>query len=180
MVAQRPRIGLLVAAMGVVIVVGILGSGTLESAVRPPKLPYQIATLDNGLTVVLSEDHSTPIVHVELWYRVGSKNEPTGRTGFAHLFEHLMFKGSTNVQSEQHLTFISRVGGDGNAYTTEDATVFHQTVPAHYLPLVLWLEAVLTDQGKILERNLFVDLGHLPFHIIDRARHDQAGFQYAL
>ena len=141
MVAQRPRIGLLVAAMGVVIVVGILGSGTLESAVRPPKLPYQIATLDNGLTVVLSEDHSTPIVHVELWYRVGSKNEPTGRTGFAHLFEHLMFKGSTNVQSEQHLTFISRVGGDGNAYTTEDATVFHQTVPAHYLPLVLWLEA---------------------------------------
>ena len=118
-----------------------LGSATLESAVRPPKLDYQISTLDNGLTVVLSEDHSTPIVHVEVWYRVGSKNEPPGRTGFAHLFEHLMFKGSQNVRSDQHLTFISRVGGDGNAYTTEDATVFLQTVPAHYLPLVLWLEA---------------------------------------
>ena len=88
-----------------------LGSVTIESAIRPPKLNYQISTLDNGLTVVLSEDHSTPIVHVEVWYRVGSKNEPPGRTGFAHLFEHLMFKGSHNILSDQHLTFISRVGG---------------------------------------------------------------------
>ena len=131
-----------------------LGSVTIESAIRPPKLNYQISTLDNGLTVVLSEDHSTPIVHVEVWYRVGSKNEPPGRTGFAHLFEHLMFKGSHNILSDQHLTFISRVGGDGNAYTTEDATVFLQTVPAHYLPLVLWLEAdrmatLRIDQGTL-------------------------------
>ena len=114
---------------------------TLESAVRPAKFDYHFATLDNGMTVVLSEDHSMPIAHVEMWYRVGSKDEPLGRTGFAHLFEHLMFKGSQNVRSDQHLSFISRVGGDGNAYTTEDATVFLQTVPSQYLPLVFWLEA---------------------------------------
>src|SRR5215510_8590536 len=72
------------------------------AAVRPPKLQYRITTLPNGLTVVLSEDHSTPIVHVQLWYHVGSKNERPGRTGFAHLFEHLMFKGSQNVQPEAH------------------------------------------------------------------------------
>ena len=112
------------------LLVCLLVSVTVYSAVRPAKLNYQITTLDNGLTVVMSEDHSTPIVHVEMWYRVGSKNEPTGRTGFAHLFEHLMFKGSKNVRSDEHLTMISRVGGDGNAYTTEDATVFLQTVPS--------------------------------------------------
>ena len=66
----------------------------LQAAVRPPKLQYTISTLPNGLRVVLSEDHSTPIVHVSVWYHVGSKNERPGRTGFAHFFEHMMFKGS--------------------------------------------------------------------------------------
>jgi zinc protease len=112
-----------------------------SAAIRPPKLEYQIATLPNGLTVVLSEDHSTPIVHVQLWYHVGSKNEKPGRTGFAHLFEHLMFKGSKNVQPEGHTSMISARGGQTNAYTTEDETVFWQTMPAHDLPLALWLEA---------------------------------------
>src|SRR6476469_4711644 len=111
------------------------------AAVRPPKLQYRIATLSNGLTVVLSEDHSTPIVHVQLWYHVGSKNERPGRTGFAHLFEHMMFKGSKNVEPEAHTSFISSVGGQSNAYTTEDATVFWETAPQQYLPLMLWLEA---------------------------------------
>ena len=123
------------------LVAAALGAPAVQGAVRPPKLVYQITTLDNGLTVVLSEDHSTPIVHLQLWYHVGSKNERPGRTGFAHLFEHMMFKGSKNVQPEQHLSLLSRVGGQGNARTTEDATWFWETVPAHYLPLVLWLEA---------------------------------------
>lgn len=135
-------------------VVCFLVSVTVYSAVRPAKLNYQIATLDNGLKVVVSEDRSTPIVHVEMWYRVGSKNEPAGRTGFAHLFEHLMFKGSKNVRSDEHLTMISRVGGDGNAYTTEDATVFLQTVPSQYLPLVLWLEADRMATLRIDQRTL--------------------------
>src|SRR5438876_9885918 len=83
----------------------------IAAAVRPPKLQYEITTLPNGLTVVLEEDHSTPIVHVQLWYHVGSKNEKAGRTGFAHLFEHMMFKGSKNVESEAHTSLISSIGG---------------------------------------------------------------------
>jgi zinc protease len=113
----------------------------LQAAVRPPKLQYQITTLANGLRVIMSEDHSTPIVHVSVTYHVGSKNERTGRTGFAHLFEHMMFKGSKNVEPESHTSIIASVGGRSNAFTTEDETVFWQTVPAQYLPLALWLEA---------------------------------------
>src|SRR6478672_7892633 len=111
------------------------------AAVPPPKLQYDISTLPNGLTVVLSEDHSTPIVHLGVWYHVGSKNEKKGRTGFAHLFEHMMFKGSKNVGPEEHTSVIASVGGQSNAYTTDDETVFWQTLPAQYLPLAAWLEA---------------------------------------
>src|SRR3954454_9205269 len=120
----------------------IVASGPGSSAaVRPPKLDYTMTTLANGLQVVLLEDHSTPIVHTELWYHVGSKNEKPGRTGFAHLFEHMMFKGSKNVEPEGHPSQIVSVGGQSNAYTNEDSTVFWETTPAQYLPLVLWLEA---------------------------------------
>ncbi len=111
------------------------------AATRPPKFNYTMTTLPNGLKVVFLEDHSTPIVHAEIWYHVGSKNEKAGRTGFAHLFEHMMFKGSKNVEPEGHPSWISSIGGQSNAFTTEDATVFWQTTPAQYLPLVLWLEA---------------------------------------
>jgi predicted Zn-dependent peptidase len=113
----------------------------IDAAVRPPKLEYQRLKLPNGLTVLLHQDKSTPIVHVQLWYHVGSKDERPGRTGFAHLFEHMMFKGSKNVEPEQHTSIVSSVGGQANAYTTEDATVYWQTVPSQYLPLVLWMEA---------------------------------------
>src|SRR3954464_7271050 len=111
-----------------------------DAAVRPPKLDYTMTTLPNGMNVVLLEDHSTPIVHLQMWYHVGSKNERPGHTGFAHFFEHMMFKGSKNVEPEGHPSYISSVGGQSNAYTNEDATVFWETVPARYLPLVLWLE----------------------------------------
>ena len=113
----------------------------LEARVRPPKLEYRYLTLPNGLQVVLHEDHSTPIVHLAMWYHVDSKDEKADRTNFAHLFEHMMFQGSKNVTREQHNSMIASVGGDSNAYTTEDATVFWETVPAQYLPLILWLEA---------------------------------------
>ena len=123
-----------------------------RAAVRPPKLNYTMTTLPNGLQVVFLEDHSTPIVHAEMWYHVGSKNERTGRTGFAHLFEHMMFKGSKNVEPEGHPSWISSVGGQSNAYTNEDATVFWQTFPAQYLPLVLWLEADRMASLRIEEK----------------------------
>jgi len=118
-----------------------IAASTTHAAVRPPKLEYTMTTLPNGMNVVFLEDHSTPIVHLQIWYHVGSKNERPGRTGFAHLFEHMMFKGSRNVEPEGHPSYISSVGGQSNAYTTEDATVFWETVPSQYLPLVLWLEA---------------------------------------
>ena len=127
--------GLLTAVVAVVTLVPV------QAAVPPPKLQYEITTLPNGLRVILSEDHSTPIVHVAVWYHVGSKNERAGRTGFAHLFEHMMFKGSRNVEPEGHISLVSGVGGRSNAYTTEDVTVFWQTLPSQHLPLVLWLEA---------------------------------------
>src|SRR5437016_4448607 len=94
----------------------LLSGFSSSAAVRPPKLQYELSTFPNGLTLVLSEDHSTPIVHLQLWYHVGSKNESPGRTGFAHLFEHLMFKGSRNVQPEAHTSMISSIGGQSNAY----------------------------------------------------------------
>ena len=123
-----------------------------QAAVRPPKLDYTMTTLANGMNVVFLEDHSTPIVHLQMWYHVGSKNERPGRTGFAHLFEHMMFKGSKNVEPEGHPSYISSVGGQSNAYTNEDATVFWETVPAQYLPLVLWLEADRLASLRIEER----------------------------
>ena len=118
-----------------------IGTVAVSAAIRPPRLAYEIATLPNGLTVVLEEDHSAPIVHLQLTLHVGSKNEKPGRTGFAHLFEHLMFKGSKNVESEGHTSMIASVGGQSNAYTTDDETVFWETAPSQYLPLMLWLEA---------------------------------------
>ena len=103
-------------------------------------------TLDNGLSIILNADHSTPIVHVSLWYHVGSKDEPRGRTGFAHLFEHMMFKGSKNVGPEQHTSLVASIGGQSNATTNEDTTIFWNTVPSQYLPMVLWMEAAIRLQ----------------------------------
>src|SRR3954464_7479732 len=123
-----------------------------RAATRPTRLDYTMTTLGNGMQVVFLEDHSTPIVHAEIWYHVGSKNEKAGRTGFAHLFEHMMFKGSKNVEPEGHPSYISSVGGQSNAYTTEDATVFWETVPSQYLPLALWLEADRTASLPIEEK----------------------------
>jgi zinc protease len=129
----------------------------LQAAVRPPKLTYQRLVLPNGMVVILHQDKSTPIVHAELWYHVGSKNEKPGRTGFAHFFEHMMFKGSRNVDPEQHTSIIASVGGQANAYTNEDTTVFWQTIPAQYLPLVLWMEADRMASLRIDERTFVAE-----------------------
>src|SRR6476646_7566298 len=123
------------------IVALLLFHAPTRAATRPARLDYTMTTLSNGMQVVFLEDHSTPIVHAEIWYHVGSKNERPGRTGFAHLFEHMMFKGSKNVEPEGHPSYIVSIGGQSNATTNEDATIFWETTPAHYLPLALWLEA---------------------------------------
>lgn len=119
----------------------LTGATAPDTIVRPPKFDYTMKTLPNGLQVVFLEDHSTPIVHLAIWYHVGSKDERPGRTGFAHLFEHLMFKGSKNVRPDQHPSWITSIGGEANAETDEDSTIYWETVPAQHLPLALWLEA---------------------------------------
>jgi zinc protease len=98
-------------------------------------------TLENGLRVILHEDHSTPIVAVDVAYRVGSKNEDSSKTGFAHLFEHLMFDGSPNVNRGDFDRYITKAGGWDNAYTTWDITNYYEVLPSNQLELALWLEA---------------------------------------
>lgn len=110
-------------------------------ASRPKPLEYKETRLNNGLTVITHEDHSTPVTNLQLWYHVGSKDEKPGRTGFAHLFEHLMFKGSAHVKPEEHDKIITNTGGVSNAYTQDDVTVYWETFPANYLEKVLWMEA---------------------------------------
>ena len=103
-------------------------------------IPHERYTLDNGLTVILAEDHDVPVVQVNVWYHVGSKDEVAGRTGFAHLFEHLMFQGSEN-NPEDYFTRLQEVGGRVNGTTNLDRTNYFEGVPAEYLPLALWSEA---------------------------------------
>ena len=97
--------------------------------------------MDNGLRVVVSEDRTAPAVAVNLWYDVGSRHEPEGQTGFAHLFEHLMFEGSVHVAKTEHMQLIQGAGGSLNATTNPDRTNYFETVPAEHLELALWLEA---------------------------------------
>ena len=163
----------------------LAGAAGRDTVVRPAKFNYTMTTLANGLQVVYLEDHSTPIVHLALWYHVGSKDEKPGRTGFAHLFEHMMFKGSRNVRPDQHPSWITSVGGQANAFTDEDSTVYWETVPAQYLPLILWLEAdrmaslEVTEEKFTTEREVVQEerrmrfenqpFGRLPEIIFDKA-----------
>jgi zinc protease len=105
------------------------------------RIPVETFHLDNGLFVALSEDHTAPIVAVNLWYHVGSANEKAGRTGFAHLFEHMLFQGSAHVGSNEHFELIQRAGGTLNGSTWLERTNYFETVPSNELALVLWLEA---------------------------------------
>src|SRR4029453_7594244 len=105
------------------------------------RLPIDTFRLPNGLFVSLSEDHTAPLVAVNLWYHVGSANERAGRTGFAHLFEHMLFQGSANVAANEHFELVQRAGGTLNGSTWLDRTNYFETVPSNQLALALWLEA---------------------------------------
>lgn len=127
-------------ALGCLCLLG-LGAGRAALAEGPPRLNYQEITLENGLRVLTLEDHSTPIVAVHLWYHVGSKDEDPTRQGFAHMFEHMMFRGTDRLGPTDHFDLIRRVGGECNASTSFDETVYVQTLPSNQLELALWLEA---------------------------------------
>ena len=117
------------------------------------RIPYEAFSLPNGLRVLYSEDHSTPIVSVDVWYNAGSRNERPGRSGFAHLFEHMMFEGSAHVKKGEHFQLISRAGGSENGSTAEDRTNYFETIPSNRLNLALWLEADRMRALSITEEN---------------------------
>lgn len=117
-------------------------------------LDYEAFTLDNGLKVILVEDHSAPVVAIDIWYHVGGANDPAGRSGFAHLFEHMMFQGTANLTKDELQSLINDAGGEFNAYTTLDQTAYHQTLPSNQLPLGLWIEADRMASLAVTQTNL--------------------------
>jgi len=122
----------------------LIGSGSLATSLRAqvtPKIQFEKYKLPNGLEVILHEDHSTPIVAVDTWYHVGSGDEQVGRTGFAHLFEHIMFMGSQNVPVGAFDQMLEAAGANNNGSTTEDRTNYYETLPSNALQLALWLDA---------------------------------------
>lgn len=137
--------------------------------------PLTTGKLKNGLTVILAEDDSLPVVTVAVAYRAGSIQDPPGKSGLAYLMENLMFRGSADVPSRQHFNFINRVGGRLNASTSEDMTIFYQTVPSNQLALVLWLES---------DRMRFLDLNEANFEqerkqLLDAVRQRRTAEPYA-
>lgn len=123
-------------------------------------MDFKHFTLPNGLAVYTVEDHAAPIVAVQVWYHVGSKDDPPGRSGFAHLFEHMMFKGNEHMSTDMFDNLTENIGGENNAYTADDVTVYHETVPSNYLNPILWAEAermsalALNDANFASERDV--------------------------
>ena len=122
--------------------------------IQPAKLDYKINMLPNGLKIVTLEDHRAPVVAIQVYYHVGSKDEAQGKAGFAHLFEHLMFKGSAHVGAEEHARIIERLGGYNNADTYFDRTRYVNTVASNALDRLLWLEADRMAALNVDEPNL--------------------------
>ncbi len=126
----------------------LMSGPMLADAQTPAPIAVEDYSLPNGLKVVLAEDHSAQVVTVNVWYNVGSRDERPGRTGFAHLFEHMMFQGSKNVKKGDHMALVQQAGGDMNGSTADDRTNYYQTLPSNRLNLGLWLEA---DRMRSLE-----------------------------
>ena len=128
-----------------IFIAGTLQGQKLDTVITPSEssidIGYEVWKLENGLTIIVHEDNSDPIVHVELTYHVGSNREQIGMTGFAHFFEHMMFQGSENVGEEEHFKIVSESGGRMNGSTSTDRTNYYQTLPSNQLETALWLES---------------------------------------
>ena len=123
-------------------------------AAQGGRISYESFALPNGLRVLYSEDHSTPVVTVDLWYYTGARNERPGRSGFAHLFEHMMFQGSAHVKKSEHFQLVQRAGGTLNGSTHDDYTNYYETIPSNRLNLALWLEADRMRSLAVTQENL--------------------------
>ena len=142
--------------ISVILSVFVLACVAFQTAFAQTKIaPLDIKqrTLKNGLKVVSVQDNSSPTVTVQVWFDVGSKNDPNGRNGFAHLFEHLMFKSTKNLKSEQFDRLTEDVGGNNNAFTSDDVTAYHEVVPSNYLETILWAEAERLSNLNVDEPN---------------------------
>src|SRR5918993_4389743 len=128
--------------------------GKSASATRSTRIPIREFKLKNGLRVIMSEDHSAPTYAIALTYNVGSRDERKGRTGFAHLFEHMMFQGSENVGKGEHFILVDMNGGSMNGTTNQDRTNYFQALPANQLDLGLFLEADRMKSLAITKENL--------------------------
>src|SRR5687768_10577350 len=126
----------------------------MSDAFKLPPLEIEEYTLENGLRVVLNRDDAVPVVAVAVYYNVGSRNERDGRTGFAHLFEHMMFQGSENVKKAEHFQYIMKAGGTMNGTTSSERTNYYETLPADQLPLALWLESDRMLSLAVTQENL--------------------------
>ena len=128
---------------------------TLRGAepVAIPVMEFTHRTLANGLEIYAAPDHATPTVAINVWYHVGSKDDPAGRSGFAHLFEHIMFKGTKHMQPEMIDRLTEDVGGFNNAYTADDVTVYYEVVPSNHLERLLWAEAERMATLNVDEKN---------------------------
>ena len=132
---MQRRLLLSLALAGALVSVPLGAQQGAATAAKAVSVPYTMFTLKNGLTVILHEDHSVPVASVNVWYKVGSANEKPGRTGFAHLFEHLMFEGSGHVKEGQFDTLLESAGGDNNGSTENDRTNYVINVPSNALEL---------------------------------------------
>jgi zinc protease len=130
------------------------GGKAVSDTFKLPPLQLEEYTLKNGLRVVLNPDASVPVVSVAVYYDVGSRNERQGRTGFAHLFEHMMFQGSENVPKAGHFQFVMKAGGTMNGTTSSERTNYFQTLPANQLPLAMWLESDRMRSLAVTKENL--------------------------
>lgn len=122
-------------------------------ALQVPVVAYTERRLANGLQVIAAVDHASPTVAVQVWYHVGARDDPPGRSGFAHLFEHLMFKGTRYLKAEQFDRLTEDVGGQNNAFTSDDVTAYHEVVPSNHLQTLLWAEAERMSNLNVDEAN---------------------------
>jgi zinc protease len=155
----------------------------MTTSSKAPNIKYEKYTLPNGLVVILSEDHRLPLVSTNIWYHVGPANEIAGRTGFAHLFEHMMFEGSKHVPGNAHIRFLEAAGAsDLNGTTDFDRTNYFETIPSNQLELALWLEsdrmgylpdkldqASLTNQQDVVRNERRQNIENTPYGIVEEA-----------
>jgi zinc protease len=145
---RRTAVFLLLCALS-----GAAGAASANGQTRVPPINFKQRTLANGLTVITAQERSNPTVAIQVWYKVGSKDDPDKRSGFAHLFEHLMFKSSKNMKDEMMDRLTEDVGGWNNASTSDDVTNYYEVVPSNYLETLLWAEADRMGSLNVTDKN---------------------------